>query len=262
MFRGVLGWLLFWIRRAEAPAAVPEGLPFVGGCALTFGAAAGATGVDFFADRLPIVVAHHHDDVFGLFCRDDLARYLRPFAVAALIVADEAEIGAVFAHDADLGLLGKGILKPIGKPVRVGVAHHHNLDRGILAWRRRRRVGIIRRFFSFRLPHSFSLARVVARAFTLTIAPKAPRAVTPEAAERIVRLLALLRLLPSAPGVSPELRVARNHKSEHRNSGHRQSDDQENGGDRPWRNRSRSCRPKLMVNLRQSGSHPQHLQRF
>src|SRR4051812_24828703 len=58
----------------------------------------------FFADRLPIVVPHHHDDVFGLFSRDDLTGYLRPFAIAALIVADETGIGAMFAYDADLGL--------------------------------------------------------------------------------------------------------------------------------------------------------------
>jgi len=75
---------------------------------------------DFLPDRLSIVVADHHDEVFRFFCRDDLPRYLRPFAVAALIVADEAGFGAVFAYDADLGLLGKGILEPIGKPVRGG----------------------------------------------------------------------------------------------------------------------------------------------
>ena len=123
----------------------------------------------------------------------------------------------MFAHDADLRLFGKGIFKPVGEPIRIRVAHNDDLDRGFLAGRGSWRVGIIRRFFSFRLPRSFSLTRVVARAFTLTVAPKAPRAVK-EAAERIVRLLALLRLLPSAPGVSPELRVARNHKSEHRKS--------------------------------------------
>jgi hypothetical protein len=49
----------------------------------------------------------------------------------------------VFAHDADLGLLGKGIFKPVGKPVGVGIAHHHDLDRGILARRGRRSVGVI-----------------------------------------------------------------------------------------------------------------------
>src|SRR5215475_791906 len=81
-------------------------------------------------DGLAIVVSDHHHDELGLFRSDNLARHLRPLAIAALIVTDEAGIGAMFAHDADLGLLGKGIFKPEGKPVSVRITHHHDLDRG------------------------------------------------------------------------------------------------------------------------------------
>jgi hypothetical protein len=40
-------------------------------------------------DALTIVVSDHHDDEFGFLGSDDLARYLRPFAIAALIVTKE-----------------------------------------------------------------------------------------------------------------------------------------------------------------------------
>src|SRR5215471_1567339 len=93
---------------------------------------------------LAIIVSDHHDDEVGLLRSDDLARHLRPLAIAALIVMNETGIGAVFAHDADFGLLGKGIFKPIGKPVSVGITHHHDLNRGILARCSRRREGVIR----------------------------------------------------------------------------------------------------------------------
>src|SRR6516162_11089686 len=73
-------------------------------------------------DGLAIIVSDHHDDEFGFLGGNDLARHLRPFAIAAPIVADETGIGAMFAHDADLGLLGKSIFEPVGKPVSTGVA--------------------------------------------------------------------------------------------------------------------------------------------
>jgi hypothetical protein len=57
------------------------------------------------------------------------------------------------------------------------------------------------------------LTRVVSRAFPLALAPKAARAITPEATEGIVGLLALLRLLPTAPRIAPELRIRGKHKS-------------------------------------------------
>jgi hypothetical protein len=91
-----------------------------------------------------IVISDHHDDELGFLGGDDLARHLQPFALAALIVTNETGIGAMFAHDADLGLLGKGIFKPVGKPVSVRIAHHHDLGRGILVRRGRRSVGEIR----------------------------------------------------------------------------------------------------------------------
>jgi hypothetical protein len=58
----------------------------------------------FLTDRLAIVVADHHQDVFRLLRRDDIARRLRPIALAALIVADKAGIGAMLARDGDLSV--------------------------------------------------------------------------------------------------------------------------------------------------------------
>src|SRR3954452_24076388 len=111
----------------------------------------------------------------------------------------------MFAHDSDLGLLGVSIFKPVGEPVRVRISHDYDLDRGVFARRRWRCARVIWGLLSFRLSRPFSLPRI-SRGFPLAIARKASRAITPVAAEGIVRLLALLRLLPSAPRVSPELR--------------------------------------------------------
>src|SRR5215813_13820316 len=150
---------------------------------------------DLFADRLTVVVSDHHDDEFGLLGRNDLARHLRPFAIAALIVVDETGIGAMFAHDADFGLLGKSIFEPVGKPVSVRIAHHHDLDRGILARRGWRRVGVIRGLvlldFSGPFPVLFPLV-VGGGPFPWLITPVVPSAITPKAAIGIVRPLWLL----------------------------------------------------------------------
>ena len=73
----------------------------------------------FLADRLTVVVADHHDDEVRFLGRDDLARHLRPFKVAPLVVADQAGIGAMLADDADLRFFREGIFKPVGQPVRV-----------------------------------------------------------------------------------------------------------------------------------------------
>jgi hypothetical protein len=97
----------------------------------------------FITDGLAIVVSDHHDHQLGFSAAMISRANLRPFAIAALIVTDETGISAMFAHDANLGFLGKGIFKPIGKPISVRIAHHHDLDRGILARRGRRGVGVI-----------------------------------------------------------------------------------------------------------------------
>ena len=138
----------------------------------------------FLPDSLAIVVSDHHDDQVGLFGRDDLAHHLRPFAVAARVVADQTGLGAMFAHDADLGIVGKGVFKPGGEPVSVRIAHHHDLDRGIPALRARGSVGEI--FFDF----SGSFPQAGRRSpFTLAISPGVPLAITPKTAVGIVRLL-------------------------------------------------------------------------
>src|SRR5262249_24927838 len=149
-------------------------------------------------------------DEVGLLRSDDLARHLRPLAIAALIVMNETGIGAVFAHDADFGLLGKGIFKPIGKPVSVGITHHHDLNRAILARRGGWRMGVIGGLllldfsgpFPVRFLLDFSVSFPVAGGgpFSLAIIAVAPLAITPEAPVGIVRLLRirivrLLRLL-------------------------------------------------------------------
>src|SRR5262245_24851785 len=107
---------------------------------------------------LAIIVSDHHDDELGFLGSDDLARHLRPFAIAGLLVTNETGIGAMFAHDADLGLLGKGIFKPKCKPVSVRISRYHDLDRGILARRGGGRVGVIRGLllldFSGAFPHA------------------------------------------------------------------------------------------------------------
>src|SRR5215470_12132649 len=143
-------------------------------------------------DGLAIIVSDHHNDEFGFLGNDDLARHLRPLAIAALIVTDETGIGAMFAHDADFGFLGKGIFKPEGKPVSVRITHHHDLDRGIRARRGRRRVRVIRGLLLLDLSGPFLLA---GGPFSLTITPVAPLAVTPKAPIGIVRLLRI-RIVP------------------------------------------------------------------
>jgi hypothetical protein len=45
----------------------------------------------------------------------------------------------MFTDNANLGLLGKCLLEPVGQPVGVRIAYHNNLNSGILArrgWRR------------------------------------------------------------------------------------------------------------------------------
>src|SRR5262245_16821822 len=66
---------------------------------------------------LAIVVSDHHDDELGFLGSDDLARHLRPLAIAALIVTDETGIGAMFAHDAGPGVIGIRSFKPTSQPV-------------------------------------------------------------------------------------------------------------------------------------------------
>jgi hypothetical protein len=92
----------------------------------------------------------------------------------------------MFAHDADLRLLGVSIFKPVGEPVRVCISHDHDLDCSVLARRRWRCVRVIGGLLSFRLPRPFPLPRI-SRGFPLALAPKATRAITPEAAEGIGR---------------------------------------------------------------------------
>jgi hypothetical protein len=152
-------------------------------------------------DGLAIIVSDHHDNEFGFLGSDDLARHLRPLALAARIVPDETGVGAMFAHDADLGLFGKGIFKPEGKPISVRITHHHDLDRGIFARRRRRRMGVIRGLllldFSGPIPLDFSGPFPLAGGggpFSLRT-PVAPLAITPEAPIGIVRLLRI-RIVP------------------------------------------------------------------
>src|SRR3954469_8587672 len=106
-------------------------------------------GRDFLPDGLAVIVSHHYDDVSGLFSRDDLTCSLRPFDVSTLVVADQTRFRAMPANDPDLRVSGKGILEPVGEPVRICIAHHHNLDRGILSGRGRRRAGIIWWFLPF-----------------------------------------------------------------------------------------------------------------
>ena len=141
------------LGRAAAPAArrALRGLLLgVGVCGAACGAAAGfdcacaaalpaarrlrrgrAGDRRLLADRLAVVVADHHHDEFGLLGRDDLLRDLRPVDVAATVVADQAGIGAMLAHDADLGLLGECFFEPEREPVGHRIAHHHDVGRGL-----------------------------------------------------------------------------------------------------------------------------------
>src|SRR5262249_19388567 len=146
-------------------------------------------GGGLLTDGLAIIVSDHHDDEFWFFGSDDLSRHLRPLGIPALVRTGEAGIGAMFAHDADLGLLGKGIFEPEGKPVSVRITHHHDLDRGILARRAWRCVRVIRGLLLLDFSGPFPRP---GGPFSLTIIPVAPLAITPEAPIGIVRLLRLL----------------------------------------------------------------------
>ena len=84
---------------------------------------------------------------------------LRPLGITARVIADKAGIGAMFAHDADLGVIGVCIFKPVGEPVRVRISHDNDLDCGILArrgWRRARVIGGL----LVPAPRPFSLPRI------------------------------------------------------------------------------------------------------
>src|SRR5262245_7798060 len=150
------------------------------------------------ADRLAIVVADHHDDELGFLGGDDLARHLRPLDVAARVVADEAGIGAMLAHDRNLGFLGKCVLEPVGQPVRVAIAHHHDRGGGLrLFLRRRRRARIVDRRFAF------------LRAAVLT----KPAAL---AAEPVVVVIVVLLLALRTAAPIPELGLRRQQQREAR----------------------------------------------
>src|SRR5262249_3436936 len=88
----------------------------------------------------------------------------------------------------------------------------HDLDRGILARRGRRRVGVIRGLLLLDFSRPFPLAGG-GGPFSLTIIPVAPLAVTPKAPIGIVRLprirnVWLLRLvLAPTPSIAPELGI-------------------------------------------------------
>src|ERR1700704_5283886 len=87
---------------AGGAAAGAPGWAGGGGGLRCAGPGDGNNGRSLFADRLTVVVSDHHDDEFGFVGCDALARHLRPLDIAARVVADEAGIGAVLAHDADL----------------------------------------------------------------------------------------------------------------------------------------------------------------
>src|SRR5262249_2488240 len=87
-----------------------------------------------------------------------------------------------------------------GKPISVGIAHHHDLDRGIHARRGRGRVGGIRGLLLLDLSGPFPVLFLLdfsgpfplagrGGPLSLTITPVAPLAITPEAPVGIVRLL-------------------------------------------------------------------------
>src|SRR6185436_1264633 len=138
-----------------------------------------------FADGLPVVVADHHDDEFGLVGCDDLARHLRPLDIAARVVADQAGIGAMLAQDVDLGLFGEGVFEPVGQPIGVGVAHHHDRGGGVgLLLRRGGRARIVDRRLAF---------------LALVVAPVVPEPAAAAAKPVIVVVLLLLALRAIAP---------------------------------------------------------------
>jgi hypothetical protein len=100
----------------------------------------------------------------------------------------------VFAHDADLGLLGKGIFKPVSEPIGIGIAHHRDLDGGIFARGGRRSVGVIRGLLLFDLLGSFPQAGSRSP-FTLPITPVVPLGIAPKPA--VIGVVGLPRLLPT-----------------------------------------------------------------
>src|SRR4029077_4001969 len=148
----------------------------------------------FLADRLTVVVADHHDDEVRFLGGDELARHLRPFDIAPLIVADQAGIGAMLADDPDLRFFREGIFKPVGQPVGVAVAYHHDGGGGfgllLRGWRRARIV-------DGRLAFLLAVGIVIAPVIPPATAPAAPVVV-------VVLLLALRTIAPI-----PELRLRR-----------------------------------------------------
>src|SRR5262249_56925648 len=66
-----------------------------------------------FADRLTIVVSEHHNDELRFLGRDNLARHLRPFEVAALVIADQTRICAMLAYDRDPRIFRQCTLQPL-----------------------------------------------------------------------------------------------------------------------------------------------------
>src|SRR5215831_16180236 len=91
--------------------------------------------------------ANHHDDQLGLIGRDHLLHDLRPFDIAAGVVADEPGGRAMLAHDRHLGRLGKGFLETITEPVSHAVTHDDQRCGGgsciDLALRRRWRTRVV-----------------------------------------------------------------------------------------------------------------------
>ena len=150
------------------------------------------------ADRLAVVDADHHDDEFRLFGRDDFARNLRPFGLAAGLVTDEARGGAMLAHNAEFRLLGERVLEAVGEPIGHGVAHHHDWgghwSGGVrLLTGGRRRMRVVRRCFALALAGCRPVFRLAEKA----------------AAERIVVRLLIARLLSRKAPVAPELGIRR-----------------------------------------------------
>src|SRR5262245_9144689 len=181
---------------------------------------------NLLANRLTIVASDHHHDDLRLLCSDNLARRLRPVDIAARVIADEAGIRAMLAHDADIGIVGVCIFKPVGEPVRVRISHDHDFDSGILARRGCRCARVIGGLLPLRFPRPFSLPRIARGLAIAPIAGATPKA----AAEGIVELMTLL--LTATPWISPVLRVGRKQKSKTDETDGDRSDEHENGASR------------------------------
>src|SRR5262245_55291425 len=181
---------------------------------------------NLLADRLTIVISDHHHDDLGFLDSDNLARRLRPVDIAARVIADEAGIRAMLAHDADIGIIGVCIFKPVGEPVRVRISHDHDFDSGILARRGCRCARVIGGLLPLRFPRPFSLPRIARGLAIAPIAGATPKA----AAEGIVELMTLL--LTATPWISPVLRVGRKQKSKTDETDRDRSDEHENGASR------------------------------